>query len=70
MARSNRYSSMTDEELKELAKERNKRTGCFKKTALSAQKELWNRNHWGADEDRLHDDGYTDRSIEELQYNG
>lgn len=64
-----RYSSMTDEELKELAKERNKKTGCFKKTAISAQQELWKRNHW-VSEDRTQDDGYSDRGIEDIQYNG
>lgn len=66
----NRYSSMTDEELKELAKERNKRTGCFKKTALSAQRELWNRNHWGVSDELLVDDENIDRTIEDIQYNG
>lgn len=64
-----RYSSMTDEELRELAKGRNKKTGCFKKTAISAQQELWRRNHW-VTEDRIQDDGYTDKSIEEIDYNG
>ena len=64
-----RYSAMSDAELKELAKGRNKQTGCFKKTAISAQQELWRRNHW-VSEGRMHDDGYTDRSIEDIQYNG
>lgn len=61
---------MTDEELKELAKERNKKTGCFKKTALSAQYELWNRNHWDMEQDRFEDDGVLDRDIVDVQYNG
>lgn len=61
---------MSDEELKELAKERNKQTGCFKKTALAAQRELWNRTHWNTYDDIVVEvDGY-DRSIEEIQYNG
>ena len=65
-----RYSSMIDEELKELAKGRNKQTGCFKKTAISAQRELWNRHHWATDEDINLDDGISDRTTEDIQYNG
>lgn len=64
-----RYSSMTDEELKELAKQRNKKTGCFKKTALSAQRELWNRKHWETEQDRICDE-VIDRDIVDVQYNG
>lgn len=64
-----RYSLMTDEELRELAKGRNKKTGCFKRTAISAQQELWKRHHW-VKEDRIQDDGYTEKGIEEIDYNG
>lgn len=64
-----RYTKMTDKELKEVAKGKNKQTGCFKKTAIAAQRELWSRNHW-IDEERLIDDGYQERSIEDVQYNG
>lgn len=61
-----RYSSMTDEELKELAKQRNKKTGCFKRTAMIAQHELWKRNHWDIEQDRVDED----RDILDVQYNG
>lgn len=66
----NRYEKMSDEELRELAKGRNKRTGCFKNTAISAQRELWKRHHWGASECGSVDNGYIDRPIEDVQYNG
>ena len=63
------YEKMSDEELKELAKERVKRTGAFKKTAIKAQQELWRRSHW-ADDDGSYDDGFIERSAEEIDYNG
>ena len=69
MARS-RYELMSEDELKELAKERNKRTGCFKKTALSAQTELYRRTHWEVADPFVADEEVVDRAIEDIQYNG
>ena len=60
---------MSDEELLELAKQKTKKTGCFKKTALKAQDELWRRHHW-TDNNRTYDDGFTERPIEDIDYNG
>lgn len=68
MAKS-RYKSMSDDELRALSKEKNKKTGSFKQTALAAQKELWERTHWDVTDPFVADD-YTDRSIEDVQYNG
>lgn len=65
----NRYQTMSDDELRELAKQRVKKTGCFKRTAIAAQRELWSRKHW-VDEDAIIDDGVSDRGIEDIQYNG
>lgn len=60
---------MSDDELRALSKEKNKKTGSFKRTALAAQKELWERTHWDVADPFVADD-YTDRSIEDVQYNG
>ena len=60
-----KYKQMTNDELKELANQKNKRTGNATKVALAAQRELWNRTHWETD-----DRSYEDRSIEDIQYNG
>lgn len=66
----NRYEKMSDDELRELAKQRAKDTGCFKNTALAAQRELWKRTHWDTCDDiEVATAGY-DRSIEDIQYNG
>lgn len=65
-----KWEKMSDEELKEQAKQRNKRTGCFKNTAISAQVELWKRYHWGVQDSYLLDDETIDRTIEDIQYNG
>lgn len=64
-----KYKTMTDDELKELAKQKNKRTGCAKMSALEAQRELWNRHHWDIRETRP-DDAVSDRSIADIDYNG
>lgn len=64
-----KYKSMTDDELKELAMQKNKQTGCAKKSALKAQTELWDRHHWNIRENRPQDD-VSDRSIEDIEYNG
>lgn len=64
-----RYQQMSEAELKELANERNKRTGCFKQTALNAQRELYKRFHYPERHVSL-DDGYIDRRREEFDYNG
>jgi len=65
-----RYTTMSEDELKELAKQRVKRTGCFSKVALAAQRELWNRTHWNTYDDIVVEVDGHDRSIEEIQYNG
>ena len=68
MARS-RYETMSDDELRELSKQKVKKTGCFSKVALAAQRELWNRKHWNTiDVTEL--DAFADRDICDLQYNG
>lgn len=68
MARS-RYETMSDDELRELAKQKVKKTGCFSKVALAAQRELWNRKHWNTI-DATELDDFADRDICDLQYNG
>lgn len=65
----NRYERMSDDELSELAKQRVKKTGCFKKTALEAQLELWKRHHWVSD-DKWYDDGVIDLFMEDIEYDG
>lgn len=70
MATKNRYKAMSDEELRELSKQKVKSTGCFKRTALAAQKELWERHHWNTDNSATIDDGFIDRDIDDIQYNG
>lgn len=68
MARS-RYETMSDDELRELSKQKVKKTGCFSRVALAAQKELWNRKHWNTiDVTEL--DQFADRDINDIQYNG
>ncbi len=67
----NKYELMSDEELKALSLEKVKSTGLYKQTALRAQRELWNRKHWGTTDDVYSVlDDYVDRSIEDIQYNG
>lgn len=68
MARS-RYETMSDDELRELSKQKVKKTGCFSKVALAAQRELWNRKHWNTI-DVTEIDDFADRDICDLQYNG
>ena len=65
----NRYKTMSDDELRELAKQRVKKTGCFSKVALAAQRELWSRYHWNTIDITELDD-FADRSLEDIQYNG
>lgn len=62
----NRYESMSGEELKELSKQRVKKTGCFSKVALAAQKELWKRFHWDATEQTEFDTN-SDRELNDIQ---
>lgn len=64
-----RYKSMSDDELRALSVERNKKTGCYKKTALAAQRELWARTHWET-YDPTDIESFEDRDICDLQYNG
>jgi len=65
----NRYEAMSNEELKELAKQRVKKTGCFSKVALAAQKELWKRSHWDVFDPTEFGEG-SERDLNDLQYNG
>ena len=66
-----RYEQMTDDELRELAKQKVKKTGSFKQTALAAQRELYRRYHWETTDDVYSVlDDYVDRSVEDIQYNG
>lgn len=65
----NRYTAMRDDELRELAMQRVKKTGCFKQTALAAQRELWKRKHWETNDEPDEEDVWG-RSIEDIQYNG
>ena len=65
-----RYATMSDDELKELAKQKVKRTGCFSKVALAAQRELWNRKHWNTYDDIVVEIRGYDQTIEDIQYNG
>lgn len=64
-----RYERMSDEELRVMAMQRTKKTGCFKKSALDAQLELWRRHHW-VDDDKWYDDGVIDLTMEDIEYNG
>ena len=64
-----RYERMSNAELQKLATQRTKKTGCYKKTALEAQYELWERNHWTSDE-KWYDDGVIDLFMEDIDYNG
>ena len=64
-----RYKTMSDDELREVAKQRNKKTGSFKSTAIHAQYELYRRHQW-VHENIKTDDGYLERSIEDRDYNG
>ena len=63
-----RYELMSDEELRELTKQKVKSTGIYKETAIEAQHELWKRKHWKTN-DRIMND-VTDRDIVDIQYNG
>lgn len=66
-----KYKKMSDEELKELAKQRSKTTKCYTTVALRAQKELWERVHWLQPDDNTCTDLYQNRrEISEQQYNG
>ena len=65
----NRYEAMSDEELRELSKQKNKKNGCFSRVALAAQRELWDRKHWNTI-DITEIDQYVDRDLNDLQYNG
>lgn len=64
-----RYEKMSDEELQELAKEKVKNTGSFKRSAIRAQQELYDRHHW-AGKENTYDDGITERGLEDIDYNG
>lgn len=64
----NRYKKMSVEELQKLSIEK-KKNGCYKKTAIAAQIELYKRNHYPGKELEL-DNGYIDRTIEEIDYEG
>ena len=64
-----KYEQMTREQLKELAKEKYK-NGKFTKTAIAAQRELYNRSHWDIEERYVFDNGYIERDIVDVQYNG
>ena len=59
------YGSLSDEELRELAKKKYKKSGLFTKSAIRAQRELWRRNHWFVS-DRADDE----RDLLDVQYNG
>ena len=65
----NRYETMSDDELRELSKQKVKKTGCFSRVALAAQRELWNRKHWNT-VDVTEFDQYADRDLNDIQYNG
>lgn len=65
-----RYTTMSDDELRELSKQKVKKTGCFSRVALAAQRELWNRKHWNTYDDVVVEINGLDRSIEDIQYNG
>lgn len=65
----NRYEIMSDDELRELSKQKVKKTGCFSRVALAAQRELWNRKHWNT-VDVTELDQYADRDLNDIQYNG
>lgn len=64
-----KFQMMTDEELRELSVQKFK-NGRYKKAALYAQRELWERRNWGTKEDPFIDDGHHDVTIEDLQYEG
>lgn len=60
---------MTDEELQKLSVQRFK-NGRYKKEALYAQQELWERRNWGGKAEPFIDDGHHDVTVEDLQYEG
>lgn len=68
-----KYSLMSDQQLKEEACKKTKK-GAYRKNAICAQKELWERNHWKMENDLEYRiairEGETDRTIEDMQYNG
>ena len=68
-----KYGLMSDQQLKEEARKKTKK-GAYKKTAICAQKELWERNYWVMENDLEYEmairDCETDRTIEDMQYNG
>lgn len=66
---SNRYSSLSDDELREIALQKNKSTGVFKRSAIAAQRELWDRYHWSVSDICVADD-VCDRDLSDVQYNG
>ena len=63
-----RYDKMSDNELRDLAKQKVKKTGLYKEFAIEAQHELWKRRHWETDDKVLND--VIDRDIVDVQYNG
>ena len=64
-----KYGSMSDDELRELAKEKFRASGRFTKSAIRAQEELYNRHHWCVSDSHYiaDDDG---RDLVDVQYNG
>ena len=65
----NRYELMSDEELRALSMQKTKKTGCFSRTALAAQRELYNRKHWEVSSPKgISSD--LDRDLSDIQYNG
>ena len=68
-----RYSLMSEEQLREAAIKKTKK-GAYKKTAICAQKELWERNRWIMENDmeyeKIIEESDIDRTIEDIQYNG
>lgn len=63
------FTKLSDDELKELSKAKSKRTGCFKTSAIKAQRELWERYHWNVKRVRISDD-VVDMDVLDKQYNG
>lgn len=67
-----KYEKMSNEELLVLSTQKYK-NGCYTKIAISAQLELYNRNHYD-----VYDRGWTfddldldnERTVEDVDYNG
>lgn len=64
-----KLKEMTYEQLREVSLQR-KSNGSFTSKALQAQRMLWDINHWGNSKKSTIDNGYVDKNIHDIDYNG